>query len=66
MIKVGTKLKSKFKADRFNKVSVTKIKKDTNNELLYEITIIYSDETKDSNTYWHTEGDILSEYHVLN
>ena len=66
MITVGTKLKSKFKADRLNKVSVTKIKKDTNNELLYEITIIYNDDTKDSNTYWHTEDDILAEYHVLN
>ena len=66
MIKVGTKLKSKFKAERLNKVSVTKIKKDTNNELLYEITIIYNDDTKDSNTYWHTEDDILAEYHVLN
>lgn len=66
MITVGTKLKSKFKAERLNKVSVTKIKKDTNNELLYEITIIYNDDTKDSNTYWHTEDDILAEYHVLN
>ena len=66
MITVGTKLKSKFKSERLNKVSVTKIKKDTNNELLYEITIIYNDDTKDSNTYWHTEDDILAEYHVLN
>ena len=66
MIKVGTHLKSKFKADRLNKVTVTKVKKDTNNESLYEITIIYSDVTKDSNTYWHTEDDILAEYHVLN
>ncbi|ASK79050.1 hypothetical protein CF386_08250 [Paraphotobacterium marinum] len=66
MITVGTKLKSKFKADRLNKVSVTKIKKDTNDELLYEITIIYSEGTKHSNTYWHTEDDILAEYHVLN
>ena len=66
MIKVGTHLKSKFKADRLNKVTVTKVQKDTNNELLYQITIIYNDETKDSNTYWHTEDDILAEYHVLN